>query len=299
MAGREDVRFPSGEADCAAWLYRPAAAADGPAPLVLLGHGLGAVREMRLDAYAERFAAAGFAALAFTYRYFGDSGGEPRQLLDIRRQHEDWRAALRFGRTLEGVRPDAIALWGSSFAGGHVLEIGASVPGIAAVVAQCPFTDGLASMRAADPKVAARMTAVALRDEIAGRTGRPAVRVPTAGAPGSLALMTAPDALEGVEKLAAGHDVDHHVTARVGLRIGPYRPGRALRRPHPPTLLCVCEHDSVAPAGAAIKHAERGRDVELRRYPIGHFDIYWGDAFERAVADQLEFLRRHLSPQPG
>jgi len=251
MAGREDVRFPSGEADCAAWLYRPAAAADGPAPLVLLGHGLGAVREMRLDAYAERFAAAGFAALAFTYRYFGDSGGEPRQLLDIRRQHEDWRAALRFGRTLEGVRPDAIALWGSSFAGGHVLEIGASVPGIAAVVAQCPFTDGLASMRAADPKVAARMTAVALRDEIAGRTGRPAVRVPTAGAPGSLALMTAPDALEGVEKLAAGHDVDHHVTARVGLRIGPYRPGRALRRPHPPTLLCVCEHDSVAPAKAA------------------------------------------------
>jgi len=299
MNGREDVRFPSGEADCAAWLYRPAAAADGPAPLVLLGHGLGAVREMRLDAYAERFAAAGFAALAFTYRYFGDSGGEPRQLLDIRRQHEDWRAALRFGRTLEGVRPDAIALWGSSFAGGHVLEIGASVPGIAAVVAQCPFTDGLASMRAADPKVAARMTAVALRDEIAGRTGRPAVRVPTAGAPGSLALMTAPDALEGVEKLAAGHDVDHHVTARVGLRIGPYRPGRALRRPHPPTLLCVCEHDSVAPAKAAIRHAERGRDVEVRRYPIGHFDIYWGDWFERAVADQLEFLRRHLSPQPG
>jgi hypothetical protein len=57
----------------------------------------------------------------------------------------------------------------------------------------------------------------------------------------------------------------------------------------------VCEHDSVAPAAAAIKHAERGRDVELRRYPIGHFDIYWGDDFERAVADQLDFLRRHLS----
>jgi uncharacterized protein len=139
------------------------------------------------------------------------------------------------------------------------------------------------------------MTVLALRDELAARTGRPPVRVPTAGPPGATALMTAPDALEGVEALAAGHPIDHAVTARVGLRIGPYRPGRALRRPHPPTLLCVCEHDSVAPAAAAIKHAQRGRDVELRRYPIGHFEIYWGDAFERAVADQLEFLRRHLS----
>ena len=293
MRAREDVRFPSGEADCGAWLYRPEG--DGPAPLVILGHGLGAVREMRLDAYAERFAAAGYAALVFTYRYFGDSGGEPRQLLSIKRQLEDWRAALRFGRTLDGIRPAAIALWGSSFAGGHVLEIGASEPGIAAVVSQCPFTDGLASMRAADPKVAARLTVQALRDDLASIAGRPPVRVPTAGAPGSTALMTAPDALAGVEALSAGHDIDHTVSARIGTRIGPYRPGRALRRPHPPTLLCVCEHDSVAPAGAAIKHAERGRDVELRRYPIGHFDIYWGDAFERAVADQLEFLGRHLS----
>jgi dienelactone hydrolase len=294
MAAREDVRFPSGEADCGAWLYRPEAA-GAPTPLVILGHGLGAVREMRLDAYAERFAAAGYAALVFTYRYFGDSGGEPRQLLSIKRQLEDWRAALRFGRTLDGIRPDAIALWGSSFAGGHVLEIGASEPGIAAVVSQCPFTDGLASMRSADPKVAARLTVLALRDDLAALAGRPPVRVPTAGAPGSTALMTAPDALPGVEALSAGHAIDHTVSARIGTRIGPYRPGRALRRPHPPTLLCVCEHDSVAPAAAAIKHAARGRDVELRRYPIGHFDIYWGDAFERAVADQLDFLRRHFN----
>jgi dienelactone hydrolase len=295
MTGREDIRFAAGEADCAAWLYRPADTA-GPAPLVILGHGLGAVREMRLDAYAERFAAAGFAALAFTYRHFGDSGGEPRQLLDIRRQLEDWRAALRFARTLDGIRADAIAIWGSSFGGGHVLEIGASEPGIAAVVSQCPFTDGPASLLAADPKVAPRLTLLALRDELAARRGRAPVRVPTAGGPGTVALMTAPDALEGVEALAAGHEIDHTVSARVGTRFGLYRPGRALRRPHPPTLLCVCEHDTVAPAKAAIRHARRGRDVELRRYPIGHFEIYWDPWFERVVADQLEFLRLHLNP---
>ena len=63
-----------------------------------------------------------------------------------------------------------------------------------------------------------------------------------------------------------------------------------------PALLCVCEHDSVAPAEAAVRHARCGRNVELRTYPIGHFEIYFGEHFERAVGDQLDFLRRHLDP---
>ena len=290
---RTDVRFASGEADCAAWLYRPEGAA--PAPLVVMGHGLGAVREMRLDVYAERFAAAGFAALVFDYRHFGASGGEPRQLLDIGRQLGDWAAALDYARGLEGIDPARIALWGSSFGGGHVLEAAARDGRVAAVVSQCPFTDGLASMRSADPRVAARLSVLALRDDATRLTGRAPVRVPVAGAPGSTALMTAPDALAGVQQLSAGLDVDHTVCARIGTRIAPYRPGRALRRLTAPALLCVCENDSVAPASAALRHAARGNNVEVRRYPIGHFEIYWGDWFERAVGDQIDFLRRKLS----
>ena len=288
---RTDVRFASGEADCAAWLYRPAAA---PAPLVILGHGLGAVREMRLDAFAERFCAAGFAALVFTYRHFGDSGGEPRQLLDISSQLDDWAAALRYARSLDDVRTDRIALWGSSFGGGHVLEAGARDGGVAAVVSQCPFTDGLASLRATGPRAAARIAVRALRDDLAHLAGRGPIRIPTAGPPGSTALMTAPDAVAGVEALTRGLDVDSTVAARVGSRIGPYRPGRALKRLRAPALLCVCDHDSVAPAKAALRHAARGNDVEVRRYSIGHFEIYFGEPFERAVADQTEFLKRHL-----
>ena len=61
---RRDVRFVSGETYCSAWLYLPIGV-ERP-PVVVLGHGLGAVREMRLDAYSERFAAAGIATLAFT-----------------------------------------------------------------------------------------------------------------------------------------------------------------------------------------------------------------------------------------
>ena len=290
---RADVSFPSGDADCAAWLYRPSAR---PAPLVILGHGLGAVREMRLDAYAERFADAGFAALAFTYRHFGDSGGEPRQLLDIGRQLEDWAAALRYGRALDGVAADRVALWGSSFGGGHAIEAAARDGAVSAVVAQCPFTDGLASMRVADPRSAARAAVLAVRDDVARLRGRPPVPIPVAGPPHSAALMTAPDAVPGVERLQQGLRVDNEVAARIGTRIAPYRPGRALRRLRCPALLCVCEHDSVAPARAALRHAARAPHAEVRTYPIGHFEIYWGEWFERAVADQLAFLRRHLAP---
>jgi hypothetical protein len=63
-----------------------------------MAHGFSATRELRLDAYAERFAGAGIAALLFDYRYFGASGGEPRQLLDIRKQQQDYEAAPAYTR---------------------------------------------------------------------------------------------------------------------------------------------------------------------------------------------------------
>ena len=99
------------------------------------------VRDQRLPAYAERFAEAGLAALLFDYRHFGASGGEPRQLLDIGRQLEDWRTAIAYARGLDGI--ERVGLFGSSFGGGHAIELAATEPGVAAVVAQCPMTDGL------------------------------------------------------------------------------------------------------------------------------------------------------------
>ena len=88
-------------------------AGSGNTPLLVMAHGLGAVRTMRLDAYAERFSAAGYACLVFDYRNFGDSEGEPRQLLDIRMQLQDWTAAVAYARTLPGIDPDRIGLWGT------------------------------------------------------------------------------------------------------------------------------------------------------------------------------------------
>ncbi len=290
---RHDVTFPSGTDRCAAWVYRPSSSADDPVPLVVLGHGLGAVREMRLDAYAERFAAAGLACLVFDYRHFGASGGEPRQLLDIGRQLDDWAAAIAFARTLDGVDPERVGLFGSSFGGGHVLEAAARDPRVAAVVAQCPFTDGVASALRSDWRSSMPIVRLALADLRAARRGGPPVRVPVVGPPGSVALMTAPDADAGYRALCP-EGFDDTVSARIACSVLAYRPGRAVARVGCPILFSVCDHDSVAPARATRRWASRGRHVEICGYPIGHFDIYVGDDFELAVADQTEFLVRVL-----
>jgi pimeloyl-ACP methyl ester carboxylesterase len=293
QAMRRELTFPSGAEACAAWLYRPAG--SGRVPIIVMGHGLGGVREMRLDAFAERFTAAGYACLVFDYRHFGASGGEPRQLLDIDRQLEDWAASIAFVRTLDGVDPERVVLWGTSFGGGHVILAGARDQRVAAVIAQCPFTDGPASVLAAHPLSLAKATALGLRDLASSLLGRPPTMVVTAGAPGSAALMATSDAEAGYLALVPeGAPFRNELAARLALRIGLHRPGRQAARLACPALFCICEHDSVAPARAAQRHAARAPRGVVRLYPYGHFDIYLGEPFERVLADQLEFLTRHI-----
>jgi len=294
---RKDVTFPAADTWCAGWLYRPTGIQRPP--LVVLGHGLGAVREMRLDAYAERFAAAGMAVLVFTHRHFGDSGGQPRQLLSVKRQLEDWEAALRYGAALDDVDGSRIAIWGSSFGGGHVIEIAAAHPELVAVVTQCPFTDGPASALALGPRSTLKVLPFVIRDLVARARGSRPVLVAVAGRPGSAALMTAADVVPGYQALLPpGLDHVNAASARVVLDIIRYRPGRSTRRVSAPVLFCVSESDSVAPARATLRHARRAPRGEIVTTPAGHFDLYLGEPFEQLVDEQTRFLVRHLKPRP-
>lgn len=297
MTERADVQFPSGDDRISAWLYRPASGvAGGPPPLLVMAHGLGAVRTMRLDAYADRFSAAGYACLVFDYRNFGDSEGEPRQLLDIRMQLADWAAAVAYARTLPDIDHGRIALWGTSFGGGHVIATAARLSGIAAVVAQCPFTDGVASARTiTNPLATARIFARAVRDVVSSRLGKPPVMVATAGRPGETALMNTPDAYSGYLRLVPdGMQMTNEVAARIALQVMTYRPGRSAAKITCPILFCVCEFDSVAPAGPTLRYAAKAPRGEVRTYPEGHFAIYVDEAFDRVVDDQIAFLDKHL-----
>jgi len=295
---RQDVWFTSGRERCHAWLYLPAAATSPP-PVIVMAHGLGAVKTLRLDAFAERFVAAGYAALVFDYRYFGDSEGNPRELISIRRQRQDWRAAVAFARKLRDVDSSRVVLWGTSFGGGHAIATSAGTPDIAATVVQCPFTDGFASVRAIPARAVARLLVAGLRDQLSAVLRRPPVRIKGAARPGETGLMSNSEDVARVLALldAAGlseSDYRNDVPARAALTIPVARPGGRTRKIRGPILFCVCEHDRVAPAGATLRHAARAPRGEIRTYPAGHFDIYTGPLFEQVAGDQLAFLQRHV-----
>jgi len=260
-----------------------------------MAHGLAGVREMGLAAFAERFTAAGYACLVFDYRHFGASSGEPRQLLDIRRQLEDWRSAVSYARTVDGVDPDRVVVWGTSFGGGHVIITAAQDHRIAAAIAQCPFTDGFASAFAVPPISAVKTAALAVRDVIHARLGRPPVMVPSYGPPGSASLMSTPDSIAGIEALIPeGRAIPRDVAARFTFDIVRHFPGRKARRVSCPIFFAICEGDSVAPPKPTQRYAATAPRSEIKLYDVGHFDIYVGDDFERNVTDQLAFLAIHV-----
>ena len=297
---RGEVSFGSRGATCRAWRYAPDGNGDGKLrPCVVMAHGFGATRDASLEPYAERFAAAGMHVLLFDYRHFGASDGEPRQLLSVRRQLQDYEAAVHFAHALSGVDANRVAVWGTSFSGGHALVTAATVPGVAAAVCQCPMMDGLAAvmniLRYAGPGQLLRLTGHGLWDAVLAPFGR-AHYVPTVGKPGTLAVMTSDDADEGYRRLAPP-GFRFEVAARIGLTAGLYRPLRYASRVRCPVLVQVCERDSVAPVASAEQAIRLlGSHGESVRYPIGHFEPYFGAHFERSVSDQLEFLRRHLRP---
>jgi pimeloyl-ACP methyl ester carboxylesterase len=282
---RKDVVFSSNANSCAAWFYL-AAGQEAEGPVVVMAHGLSGTRRDRLGAFAEHFAAAGFAALVFDHRGFGDSGGEP-DLFDPSRQLEDWRAAISFARSLPGVDPSRVATFGSSMGGGNALAAAARDPAVAAAISQVPFLDIVRQAHRSSPLVTARMLSAAARG----------AHLPAVGQPNEPALINAPGGEEGWRRVVSiGEDSRwrNRVSSR-WLLSAPYRPIRHAAKLHCPWLVCVGEADRVAKPGPAIAAAKRAPKGELRTYPgVDHFDIYDGPAHEAVVADEIEFLRRHL-----
>ncbi len=293
---REEISFNSDGVLCRGWFYHPEAHVLERHPCIIMAHGLGGTIESSLTPYADCFARAGFCVLLFDYRYLGSSDGQPRQWISVKKQLEDWQEAVHFARRLRQVNPAKIALWGSSFSGGHVLMTAAQDQRIAAIAAQCPMMDGLAAslnvLKYAGAPALARLTALGLMDELYSLAGRQPIYVPLVAPPGQLAAMSSPDAEPGYKKLTPGH-WRNEMTARLIPVFSTYRPIRHAHKVHCPVLLQVCSKDSVAPADAAYKTAELIQGpVQVKTYDMGHFDIYIDQGFQQSSQDQLQFYQK-------
>lgn len=301
-----ETSFPSRGLRCAAWHLAPAddvLANDRGRPCVVMAHGFGATRDSGLLPFAQRFAAAGCAVLVFDYRGFGasDGTGDPRLDQDVHhgRHRADYHAAIAHARTLPGVDPERIVLWGSSYSGGHVVPVAARDGQVAAVISQGAAMDGTAALleilRYAGPGQLARLTGHGLRDAAAGLLGRPPHRIAVFGPPGSTAAITSHDAESGYSSIT-GPGFRNTMRARGALRIPLNRPVTAAARLRAPILVVVAARDSIAPPASVRAVAARaGAGSEVLELPCGHFDIYLGAMFERSVTAQVDFLRRTLA----
>jgi len=102
---RNNVSFEVKGTSLSAWLYLPENQ-NQSVPCIIMAHGLGGTKDLGLDSYARRYQKEGFAVFVFDYRYLGESGGEPRQLVWIPHQLKDWAAAVEYVRSLKEVNPD-------------------------------------------------------------------------------------------------------------------------------------------------------------------------------------------------
>lgn len=290
--------FVSEGTECAVRVYRPAGP-QATVPVIVMAHGFAAVRALRLYAYAEAFAAAGYAVAVFDYRGFGDSAGTVRQVINVRMQHQDWRAALAYARKLPGVDPERVVAWGTSFSGGHVISIAGQGEPLAAIVAQVPHVSGPAAVRATGFLPSVRVGTAGIRDQICAWAGRGPVYVDAAGLPGKTAVMTSPDAVPGMDKLIAESglttgDYPQTVAARIVLTIGLYSPKRWARGVTCPALVQIVDQDAITPRHIAEGAAARMAAPTVHTYSGGHFDPYVEPLFTSVIADQLAFLREHV-----
>jgi pimeloyl-ACP methyl ester carboxylesterase len=263
-----------------------------------MAHGFGGTKDSGLLPFAETFAEAGLDVLLFDYRCFGESSGEPRQLAQPSRHREDYAAAVEFARSLDGVDSQRIVLWGTSWSGGHVVYVAADDPGIAAIICQTPDLDGVRTLehlrRYAGLGLALRLSLLGFRDGIGSLLGREPVMVAVVGRPGEMAVMSSEESEPGMLAIA-GPSWRNEVTARGASMEIANRASTRMDRVRCPILVQIADRDSIAPAAAARAAAWRAKGrVEVREYPCAHFDIYVDRWQERASADQLHFLHRHL-----
>lgn len=297
----EDVEFLSHGITVRAGLFRPSdarRASPRGLPCIVMAHGLGGTRDAGLEPYARRFAEAGLLVLCFDYRGFGTSDGEPRQCVDVRMQLDDWHAAIGYARDAAGADPDRIGLWGSSFSGGHVVAVAVEDGEVAAISSQGAMLDGLAALkhliRSNGAAAVMKLSTYAGLDALRGKLGSARIQWPVVGPPGSAAVLTSPDAEAGYGAITPP-DWVNAITVSWALTLPLYRPNRMAAKLRCPALFCITEHDAVVPVSAMEDAARQAGDkAEVKRYPIGHFEVYVGAGFTRAVADQTEFFTRHL-----
>jgi fermentation-respiration switch protein FrsA (DUF1100 family) len=297
MVQRQNVEFTvEGGVTLRGWLFVPDGA--GPHPAITMAHGFAGVKEHGLERFARAFADAGFVVLVHDHRGFGASDGSPRHDIDPWVQIADWRRAISYLESQPFVDPTRIGLWGSSYAGGHAIVLGATDRRLRAVVAQVPTISGYQqSLRRVAPDQVAALEAAFADDERSQFRGDPlATQAVVSADPAVRAAYRAPDAIAFYTQPAPAGVWDNVVTLRSSRAARMYEPGTWISRVSPtPLLMVVGLHDTITLTDLALGAYEAAlQPKKLVTIDGGHFDPYL-TGFPESSGAAIAWFNEHLT----
>jgi uncharacterized protein len=121
--GQNRVTFTSEGEPMVGNLYLPASYQPGDKlPVIVVTGAWTTVKEQMPAVYAQRLADRGFAAFAFDFRYWGESGGEPRQYESPAAKVQDIKNAVAFLKTLPAVDGEQIGGLGICASAGYMAQ---------------------------------------------------------------------------------------------------------------------------------------------------------------------------------
>lgn len=293
---RQDVEFTvEGDVTLRGWLFIPDG--PGPHPAITMAHGFAGVKEHGLERFALAFAAAGFVVLVHDHRGFGASDGAPRFDIDPWVQIADWRRAISFLESQPFVDPSRIGLWGSGYAGGHAIVLGATDRRLRAVVAQVPTISGYQqSLRRVAPDLVAALESSFADDERRQFHGAPpATQAVVSADPAVPAAYRSPDAIAFYTQPVPEGVWQNTMTIRSSRAARMYEPGTWITRVSPtPLLIIVGLHDTVTVTDLALGAYEQALEPKrLVTFDGGHFDAYV-ERFEQTSGAAVAWFREHL-----
>jgi uncharacterized protein len=293
---RQDVEFAvEGGVVLRGWLFVPDS--PGPHPGITMAHGFAGVKEHGLQRFAQVFADAGFVVLVHDHRGFGASDGEPRFDVDPWVQIADWRRAISYLESHPAVDPDRIGLWGTSYAGGHAIVLGATDRRLRAVVAQVPTISGYQqSLRRVPPDQVPALEASFIDDERRQFRGEPpATQAVVSSDPALPAAYRSPDAVRFYNQEVPEGGWQNIVTLRSTRAARMYEPGTWITLVSPtPLLMIVGLHDTITLADLALAAYEQAlQPKHLVTIAGGHFDPYL-DRFAEASGAACAWFTDHL-----
>jgi len=290
-AFRETIEFEVGGIPVSGWFYKPEL--YDPSPCIIMSHGFGGTKDMALENYAMKFRASGYGVLLYDYRYFGESGGSPRQLYSALEQIEDLKGAIAYARSRDDVNEDGIILWGTSAGAAYGVIVASEDKRIAGVIAQCGAfnhkEDNKLYIEREGMGFFLKLMVHAQRDKGRSRFGLSPHRFPAYGKPGTTAMLTAPGAFEGIAMLAKESvQFRNEMCARLAFMPHAPDPNLLATSIECPVQIIVCEKDTIV---SPISHHRLvkvlGDKAYVKQYPIGHFDLYTGHGFAQSTDEQL------------